>query len=101
MARPSTKQLKMAEMYVNGPAHVKGRWAVCASIAGFDEPPPQSDATLRMLIEREGGIVVPEADEPDKPTPISALMDAKEIGIPWTLLYKSLADVIQSISNGT
>jgi hypothetical protein len=102
MARPSKKQLDMAKLYVQGPAHVKGRWAVCATAAGFDEPPAVDDEMMRMLIEREGGNVLPDApDAAQKYDPISSLMDAKEIGIPWTKLYGRLADVIESLANGS
>lgn len=91
----------MAELYVKGPTHVRGRWAVCATGAGFDEPPSQDDPMMRMLIEREGGTVLPDTPDAPKADPISSLIDAKEIGIPWSKLYGRLADVIESIANGT
>lgn len=73
---------------------------MCSVAAGMKEAPPQDDVIMQGLVEALGGIIVPDAPE-SRPDPISALMSAKEIGIPWTALYTRLADVIESVAMGT
>lgn len=92
----------MAELYVNGPKHLQGRWAECAIFAGMAEPPALNDPTMKMLIERKGG-TVQEAEPlaPDVSDEIADLVEASETGaIPWKELRKRLAVIMGTIISG-
>ena len=101
MARPSNKQRRMAELYVNGPPGVKGEWATCAVAAGLDPCPPTDDPTLVMLIGKLGGTAPLSDPAPEEgPDFIADLLTAKEQGIPWSALRDKLSAVVESVAKG-
>lgn len=103
MARPSNKQRRMAELYVNGPAFVAGKWQESAIAAGLDPTPSQDDPTLAMLITKLGGTPPGQSspEEGEAPDFIAELLVAKEQGIPWSALRDKLSDVVESVAKGT
>lgn len=102
MARPSNKQRRMAELYVNGPAGVQGVWETCALAAGLQPVPAPDDPTMAMLIAKLGGTPPSsEAPPPDETDFITELLTAKEQGIPWSKLRDKLSDVVKSVADGS
>jgi hypothetical protein len=96
MARPSNAQRKLVELYVNGPAHLKGSWHKCAIAAGYDEAPEQ-DEIMHRMVEKAGGILLADAELDE----LAYVLQAGEDGsIPWGELRSKLASVIQSVANG-
>ena len=98
MARPSNQQRKMAELYVNGPDHVKHRWDVCAQAAGLDPAPSRDDPTMRTLIDKLGGAVLPDA--PDIVDPLEKVFAMSEAGVPWVQMRGAVQQVMAEIATG-
>src|SRR4051812_1513261 len=98
MARPSNALKRFAELYVNGPEHIRGRWDLCANGAGLKEIPNRDDVMVRRMVEEAGGVVVP-IDPPER-DPLAGLVDlelAADVGIPWKEIRSKLVSTIRSV----
>lgn len=118
MARPSKALLKFVELYVMGPAALRGGWTRCSIAAGMTEEPNRLDPMVRRLIQESGGVVISAEDEAkllaereaemlavaSEPPTVDAMIDsltiAREAGVPWTDLRKRLSMAIEGIAKG-
>lgn len=101
MARPSNALKRFAELYVNGPEHIRGRWDLCANGAGMKEIPDRDDVMVRRMVEEAGGVVVPI--DPPEHNPLAGLVDlelAADLGIPWKEIRGQLVQTIRSVATG-
>lgn len=104
MARPSNALREFANLYVNGPVHIRGQWDVCANAAGLLEPPERANPMVRRLVQEAGGVVAATDAPPMVPaTPLDLeeLFAETDKGIPWKQLRSKLTDVIRSVADGT
>jgi hypothetical protein len=104
MARTSKKQIRMAELYVNGPEFLRGKWEECAIAAGISPTPPIDDPHIRTQVEALGGAMPSEqplGGETETDKLLADLLTAKEQGIPWSQLRDKLSAVVESVASGT
>lgn len=104
VARPSKALLRFVELYTNGPDRIKGQWDLCANAAMLPEPPDRNNKTVRMLIERAGGVVLQQDMPPTPDSNLSKLEQVLTLGeaevIPWRKLKSELTNVIRDIATG-